>query len=314
MSTALVGYTGFVGSNLANQIHFDALYNSKNIQDAYGTCPDLLIYAGIPAEMYLANSFPERDKALIYDAYKNMERIRPQTLVLISSISVYGNPVDNKNEDSLIDKNELTAYGKNRRILEELVLQNFKDCLVIRLPALYGNGLKKNYIYDCIHLVPKMLKAEKYKKLTSVNVELPLYYEPQNNGFYKCKELASEDKQKLISFFKSIDFTALNFTDTRSEYQFYNLAWLGNHINLALRQKLRILNLATEPVQIQELHRKISGVEYINELSGTPYKYNMKTKHSNLFNGENGYIMSKNRIINDICSYIICEKRKEGIL
>ena len=34
---ALVGYTGFVGSNLYASASFEAVYNSKNVTDAYGT-------------------------------------------------------------------------------------------------------------------------------------------------------------------------------------------------------------------------------------------------------------------------------------
>lgn len=37
---ALVGYTGFVGSNIYAAGTFDAIYNSKNIADAFGTNPD----------------------------------------------------------------------------------------------------------------------------------------------------------------------------------------------------------------------------------------------------------------------------------
>ncbi|MEG2500937.1 MAG: NAD(P)-dependent oxidoreductase, partial [Oscillospiraceae bacterium] len=36
MKTALVGYTGFVGSNIAAAHPFDGLYNSKNIKEAFG--------------------------------------------------------------------------------------------------------------------------------------------------------------------------------------------------------------------------------------------------------------------------------------
>jgi hypothetical protein len=56
----LVGYTGFVGSNLYDAGEFDAVYNSKNIQDAFGTTPDLLVYAGVRAEKYLANNDPDK--------------------------------------------------------------------------------------------------------------------------------------------------------------------------------------------------------------------------------------------------------------
>ena len=34
---ALVGYTGFVGSNIYAKGIFDAVYRSANIKDAYGT-------------------------------------------------------------------------------------------------------------------------------------------------------------------------------------------------------------------------------------------------------------------------------------
>ena len=63
MKTALVGYTGFVGSNIYASAgdKIEGLYNSKNIEMAYGTKPDLLIYAGLRAEKYLANNDPERD-------------------------------------------------------------------------------------------------------------------------------------------------------------------------------------------------------------------------------------------------------------
>ena len=53
---AIVGYTGFVGSNLTASGDFDAKYNSGNIREAFGTKPDLLVYSGLRAEKYLANN------------------------------------------------------------------------------------------------------------------------------------------------------------------------------------------------------------------------------------------------------------------
>ena len=72
---ALVGYTGFVGSNLYTQGKFDCVYNSKNITEAFETYPDLLVYAGLRAEKYLANQAPEKDMAyplLIYSKIPGM--------------------------------------------------------------------------------------------------------------------------------------------------------------------------------------------------------------------------------------------------
>lgn len=70
MKTSLVGYTGFVGSNLAGSFKFDNLYNSKNIGEAFESNPDLLVYAGIRAEKFLANKFPEKDMEIIENAKK----------------------------------------------------------------------------------------------------------------------------------------------------------------------------------------------------------------------------------------------------
>ena len=71
----LVGYTGFVGSNIYAAGRFDAVYNSKNIKEAYGTKPDLLVYAGLRAEKYLANNAPEKDMELIVQAEENISKI-----------------------------------------------------------------------------------------------------------------------------------------------------------------------------------------------------------------------------------------------
>ena len=94
MNRMLVGYTGFVGSNIYAKGDFDGIYNSKNIQEAYGKNPDLLIYSGLRAEKFLANNAPEKDLELIYGAEKNIEKINPKKLILISTIDVLKKPIN----------------------------------------------------------------------------------------------------------------------------------------------------------------------------------------------------------------------------
>ena len=48
----LVGYSGFVGSNICEKHKFDELYDSKNIKEAYGKNPELLVYSGVPAQRF----------------------------------------------------------------------------------------------------------------------------------------------------------------------------------------------------------------------------------------------------------------------
>ena len=61
----LVGNTGFVGANLSACHAFDGAFHSTNVSDAFGANPDLLVYSGVPAEMFLANTNPEADAARI---------------------------------------------------------------------------------------------------------------------------------------------------------------------------------------------------------------------------------------------------------
>ena len=213
MKKFLVGYTGFVGSNLALQSNFDGLYNSKNIKEAYGKNPDLLFYSGVPAQKFIANNDPDKDLNTIDMAINNIKKINPQKLVLISTIDVYANPIDVDEDTKIWEDNQ--AYGRNRRLLEKWVEDNIKDYLIVRLPGLYGKNIKKNFIYDLINIVPSMLKEDKYISLVKQNEELKKYYINQGNGFYKCKELSIEEKTKLKEILNILGFSALNFTDSR---------------------------------------------------------------------------------------------------
>lgn len=162
MLISLVGYTGFVGSNICMQAgsYIEGLYNSKNIESAYKTNPDILIYAGLRAEKFLANTYPDKDKLLIEEAKQNIKEINPKKLILISTIDVFKEP-KNVNEESNINLQGLQPYGYNRYQLELWVRENYPDALIIRLPALFGINLKKNFLYDFINIIPQLLKKRK---------------------------------------------------------------------------------------------------------------------------------------------------------
>lgn len=307
----LVGYTGFVGSNIAAKGDFDNLYNSKNIAEAFGTAPDLLIYAGVRAEMFLANNAPEKDFAQIQEAFENIKKIAPKLVVLISTISVYGeNPCGD--EGTVIAENTLTAYGKNRLWLEKQIENCFPNHLIIRLPALYGINLKKNFIYDYIHFIPALLKNDKFLELEKQNAALGEFYKKQDNGFYKCRELTDDERSELKSFFKSVGFSALNFTDSRSRYQFYNLSYLWNHIQIALKNGIHKLNVTSEPVSVAELYAYLEGKTFVNELTKEPFKQNLQSMYADIFGGITGYLFNKNFVLNDIKAFV--EKPNKGVL
>lgn len=299
---ALVGYTGFVGSNIIKSHKFDCLYNSKNIEDAFDSQFDLLVYSGVKAEKFLANKFPKEDMEHIKGAIDNIKKINPKKLVLISTTDVYDKTYD-VNELTSIGTNNFNTYGLDRFFLEQWVEQNIKDYMIVRLPALYGINLKKNFIFDLINLIPAMLNENKFNEL-NVNNKLSKYYQRQINGFYKLIELDSNEREYLKQYFNNNDFNALNFTDSRAMFQFYNLDYLWQHIELGLKNNIKKLNIVTEPIVASELYKLIKGKEFINEINDNFQRYNINTIYDNIFGGKNGYIFDKAFILSDIEKFI----------
>lgn len=299
----LVGYTGFVGSNIYAKGNIDKAVNSKNIEEAFGLEPDLLIYAGLRAEKYLANNMPEKDMELIYQAEENIKKIAPKKLVLISTIDVFKTPVG-VDEKSQIACENLHAYGLNRYRLECWVRENYPDAVIIRLPGLFGMNIKKNFIYDFINVIPFMLKEEKFEELSGVDDRLKEYYELQDNGFYRCKALEEEQKEFLRDLFRKLGFTALNFTDSRSVYQFYPLDRLWDDIQILLEKDIRLWHPATEPISAGELYEFLTGKNFKNELGGVPANYDYKTLYAKEFQGKDGYISTKQQIMQTIADFV----------
>jgi nucleoside-diphosphate-sugar epimerase len=149
-TSALIGYTGFVGGNLDTQRSFTHKYNTKNIDDIDGQSFDLVICSATKPEMWIANADPEGDLARIQELMDHLETIKAKQFVLISTIAVYTKPIG-VDEDSDVDVEHATPYGVNRYQLEQFCQKQFDQCLVVRLPGLFGNGLKKNIIFDFLH-------------------------------------------------------------------------------------------------------------------------------------------------------------------
>ena len=147
MTDALIGYTGFVGSNLVACHEFGAQFNSKNIADIEGQSFCLLVCAGAPAKKWYANLHPEEDKETLDGLMAHLSKVRAERVVLISTVDVFRNPFL-ADENTPVDMDGLNAYGLNRRRLEIFVQEHFKNTLIVRLPGLVGHGLRKNILFD----------------------------------------------------------------------------------------------------------------------------------------------------------------------
>jgi nucleoside-diphosphate-sugar epimerase len=149
---ALIGSTGFVGGNLQRQMAFDDGFHSRNIDSLAGGRYALLVCAGAPAEKWRANQAPEADQASLARLTGALEQVQADRVVLISTVDVYPSPIA-VDEATPIDPTGGQPYGRHRLALERFVQARFQST-VLRLPGLYGPGIKKNVIFDLLHGKP----------------------------------------------------------------------------------------------------------------------------------------------------------------
>jgi len=149
--TALVGYSGFVGGNLKRRHRFDGLYNTQNIGDIAGKAYDVLVLSATDARRWWANLHPQEDKDGIDRLLSSLEGVAAGRVVLISTIDVLPQQFPDVDEDFDPCGHENHAYGSNRLYLEGALKERFGEVCVVRLPSLFGSGLKKNVIYDLLN-------------------------------------------------------------------------------------------------------------------------------------------------------------------
>ena len=315
----LVGYTGFVGSNLCRQHGFTGLFNSKNISEAAGTAPDLCVYSGVYAEKFTADKFPETDLMHIGQTLENIKKIKAARLVLISTVDVI--PAINAEdiyEDTRYKPDTLSPYGRHRLFLETEIRRLYPDtACIIRLPGLFGRGLKKNFIYDLINFIPAALNPKKFEELNrdaaDKGVDLNNFYTPDENGFFRLNPGIPEEKRaQLKTLFEQLNFSALNFTDSRAVYQFYNLDYLWEHIQFAQNSGTPLLHLAVEPVSAGEVYKAVKNTDFKNEITPNPPRYDyFKSRHAALLGGggDTGYIFNKLRVLNEIKKFALLFSR-----
>lgn len=304
----LVGNTGFVGSNLCASYKFDKVVNSKNVCELYGQKPDVLVYAGVTGTKWLANQYPEQDNKVIESTKINIEKINPQKLILISTVDVY-NPLVGVDEDSKVQISTLHQYGKNRACLENWVREHQIDYNIIRLPAIYGMNLKKNFLYDMIHIIPSILSPNMMDKVLSEMPDAMEYYSLNEEGNYKLHGIAYNKYIELREKFANAKVNALSFTNSDSEYQFYNLKNLWNHIQLIIEQDIKEVNLVSEPVAAKDVYAKVYGKEFFNN-SVEKIKYNITSKYSHQLQGKQNYLYSREEELEDINEFAISQRKR----
>jgi len=158
----LIGYTGFVGENLCKKENFHK-YNSKNINDLSNIEHETIFCAAPSAEKWKINKDDTEDLKNINSIIKNIKSSKFKKIVLFSTIDVY-DKLDGLNEEYNTIYDNHHKYGKNR-IYFENEIKKFDNWIIIRLPGLFGKGLKKNIIFDLIfnNITNKINLNDKYQ-------------------------------------------------------------------------------------------------------------------------------------------------------
>ncbi len=147
---ALIGHTGFVGGTLLAAGAYGETYHSRTIGTIAGRSFRRVVCAGVSAVKWRANREPEADRAGIQTLIDALATISAEHFVLISTIDVYPVPAGVDERDAAGGA-ALHPYGRHRFGLEQFVRQHFASHSIVRLPALFGAGLKKNALFDLMH-------------------------------------------------------------------------------------------------------------------------------------------------------------------
>lgn len=187
--TALIGHTGFVGGNLVQQAHFDDLYNSRNIDEINGKEYAHIVVTAAQARKWWANQNPQEDWNGIERLLDSLARCQARRVTLISTIDVLGSAAGlNEQDEPAAD--QMSAYGLHRLKLEQAIRSRFDQVLVVRLPGLFGFGLKKNVIFDLLQ----------HNALGNINPRSSFQYYDLSN-LWRHIEVAWSQKLELVHLF-----------------------------------------------------------------------------------------------------------------
>lgn len=303
MPDALIGATGFVGGNLARQHVFAAEFNSRTIGSAAGRDFATVVCAAAPGSMFEANKFPERDEARMRELMQQLSRIGAERFVLISSIAVLADFAGQDDERTDAFQAEL-AYGRNRRAMEVFCAERFDRCLILRLPALFGHGIKKNFLFDLLNPVPSMLTPARYDAALGALPERLAETLRAVFGWNETVGMHTVDRARLAALPARADleaaltekrFAAVQFTHPDSTFQFYGLDALWADIGTCFASGIEVLHLAPEPLRAGDVHKAVTD-RTMPETGARIHHEDMRSRHAALWGRTGPYLASAGQV------------------
>jgi hypothetical protein len=92
-------------------------------------------------------------------------------------------------------------------------------------------------------------------------------------------------------------FDQFSSVNRDSKFQFYDINGIWNLIDSCIENRISLLNVATEPISAQEI-ASIFDVSLVG--SQNKIEYRMKSKHSKVFGGIDGFLQGKAEVLEEI--------------
>lgn len=308
----LIGSTGFVGGSLARQHNFMGHFTSRNIASISETNWDTVVCAAAPGSMLEANTAPDRDARKIGALCDELRKLRARRFVLVSSVAVLEDFAGQDDESTIHFQQEL-AYGRNRRMLEAFCQENFDQCLVLRLPALYGPDLRKNFVFDLMNPMPSMLNEV---RMTALKDNLSpaqadfldtVYHPDAATGLQKLDRPAynaAPQRAKLDAAVLELGLSATQFHNPNTTYQFYGTMRLWQDIGVASEAGLEVIHLATAPLRAADIHLRLTGCE-MPETGARLHHEDLRSRHASLWGRQDGYLQSADEVMNALAAFYV---------
>lgn len=262
--------------------------------------------------MFEANHAPRRDQAAIEMLKEQLRRISARRFVLISSIAVLADFAGGDDETTEFFQKEI-AYGRHRRELEVFCEGRFENCLVVRLPALFGRGLRKNFIFDLMNPVPTMLSEERFQALLET---LPLglrdalalcYAFDPVTGMMRLDRMALNADPRgraLNAAVRATGLSATQFHNPESTFQFYDMTRLWADISTAFCAGLGHLHLAVEPLCAADIHARLLGAP-MPETGAKLHREDMHTRYASLWGHEGPYLEDADVVLEKLAAFYV---------
>lgn len=208
----LIGENGFLGSAIKRTLKEKKLrfigINKKNYKNFVGKKCDVLINASTNSKKFIANEDYQKDyKLTVNNVINTINDFDFSKYILVSSSEVYQyQNIKNSKENYKINPDNLSNYGLNKFIAENILKRNSRNWLIIRCGGMIGNNLKKNPIFDLIN--KKKLRVSLKSKFQFIDTKvvsdciLKLISKEINNEIFNLSAKGNISLDQVVKKFK----------------------------------------------------------------------------------------------------------------